>query len=245
MTGGDRRPPSPIYDVVPSAGHRASLCPSRRFTTTNDARQSPETCSRSHRPHLRSPILPASSFNRRISHVPALFDAEPSRSAPAVSSRRAHLRSCLQLRAAPSRNPIRSAPITKAGATKQVGIWSVDGWNRGNVGSHCSAERPVPGAAPGGGVAAVRPGAAPGRLSHRAGRRRLGARAAVLLPGRADRSAGPAARRQGRRRDAEDRHRRPWSERRDDAAACAIADVRGQDRRRPCSSCRSKASPRR
>ncbi len=41
------------------------------------------------------------------------------------------------------------APITKAGATRQVGIWSVDGWNRGNVGSHCSAERPVRGAAPG------------------------------------------------------------------------------------------------
>ncbi len=45
-----------------------------------------------------------------------------------------------------------SAPITKAGATRQVGIWSVDGWNRGNVGSHCSAERPVRGAAPGGGT---------------------------------------------------------------------------------------------
>ena len=43
------------------------------------------------------------------------------------------------------------APVTKAGATKQVGIWSVDGWNRGNVGSHCSAERPVRGAFPGGG----------------------------------------------------------------------------------------------
>ncbi len=41
-------------------------------------------------------------------------------------------------------------PITKAGATKQVGVWSVNGWNRGNVGSHCSAERPVRGAAPDG-----------------------------------------------------------------------------------------------
>ncbi len=44
-----------------------------------------------------------------------------------------------------------SEPITKAQATKQVGLWSIDAWNRGNVGSHCSAERPVRGAAPGGG----------------------------------------------------------------------------------------------
>ncbi|MGE0038487.1 MAG: alpha/beta hydrolase family protein [Xanthobacteraceae bacterium] len=44
------------------------------------------------------------------------------------------------------------APITKAGTTRQVGIWSVNGWKRGNVASHCSAERPVRGAAPGGGA---------------------------------------------------------------------------------------------
>ena len=44
-----------------------------------------------------------------------------------------------------------NAPITKAAASKQVGLWTVDGWKRGDVGSHCSAERPVRGAAPGGG----------------------------------------------------------------------------------------------
>ena len=43
------------------------------------------------------------------------------------------------------------APIAKAGATRQVGIWSVNGWKRGNVASHCSADRSVHGAAPGGG----------------------------------------------------------------------------------------------
>lgn len=44
-----------------------------------------------------------------------------------------------------------SAPITKAMASKQVGLWTVDGWKRGNVGTHCSAERPLRGAAPNGG----------------------------------------------------------------------------------------------
>ncbi len=44
-----------------------------------------------------------------------------------------------------------SAPVTKAGASKQVGLWTIDGWKRGDVGTHCSAERPVRGAAPGGG----------------------------------------------------------------------------------------------
>ena len=44
-----------------------------------------------------------------------------------------------------------NAPITKAAPSKQVGLWVVDGWKRGDVGTHCSAERPVRGAAPGGG----------------------------------------------------------------------------------------------
>jgi dienelactone hydrolase len=44
------------------------------------------------------------------------------------------------------------APITQAGVTKQVGIWAVNAWKRGNIGSHCSAERSVRGAAPGGGA---------------------------------------------------------------------------------------------
>ena len=42
-------------------------------------------------------------------------------------------------------------PITKAMAPKQVGLWTVDGWKRGNVGTHCSAERPLRGAAANGG----------------------------------------------------------------------------------------------
>jgi hypothetical protein len=42
--------------------------------------------------------------------------------------------------------------ITQAMPTKQVGLWMVNGWNRGNVGSHCSAERPVRGAMSNGGT---------------------------------------------------------------------------------------------
>ena len=38
------------------------------------------------------------------------------------------------------------APVKQAGAPKQVGLWTVIGWNRGNAASHCSAERPVRGA---------------------------------------------------------------------------------------------------
>ena len=41
--------------------------------------------------------------------------------------------------------------ITQASPPKQVGVWMVNAWNRGNVGSHCSAERPVQGASPSGG----------------------------------------------------------------------------------------------
>lgn len=41
--------------------------------------------------------------------------------------------------------------ITQASPPKQVGLWLVNAWNRGNVGSHCSAERPVPGATGSGG----------------------------------------------------------------------------------------------
>ena len=43
------------------------------------------------------------------------------------------------------------APVTKAMPTKQVGLWMVNGWTRGGVGSHCSAERPVRGAMSNGG----------------------------------------------------------------------------------------------
>jgi hypothetical protein len=39
------------------------------------------------------------------------------------------------------------AAITKSGPTKQVGVWTVNGWKRGNVGSHCSAERAIRGGA--------------------------------------------------------------------------------------------------
>ncbi len=45
-----------------------------------------------------------------------------------------------------------NAQITKAMPTKQVGLWMVNGWNHGNVGSHCSAERPVRGAMSNGGT---------------------------------------------------------------------------------------------
>jgi dienelactone hydrolase len=38
------------------------------------------------------------------------------------------------------------APVKQAGAPKQVGLWTVIGWNRGNAASHCSAERSVRGA---------------------------------------------------------------------------------------------------
>jgi dienelactone hydrolase/invasion protein IalB len=44
------------------------------------------------------------------------------------------------------------APVKQAGAPKQVGLWTVIGWNRGNAASHCSAERPVRGAAQDGSV---------------------------------------------------------------------------------------------
>jgi len=42
--------------------------------------------------------------------------------------------------------------ITQAMPAKQVGLWMVNGWKRGNVGSHCSAERAVPGAMSNGGT---------------------------------------------------------------------------------------------
>jgi len=41
--------------------------------------------------------------------------------------------------------------ITQASPPKQVGLWLVNAWNRGNVGSHCSAERPLQGASSSGG----------------------------------------------------------------------------------------------
>jgi hypothetical protein len=42
--------------------------------------------------------------------------------------------------------------ITQSAPAKQVGLWMVNGWKRGNVGTHCSAERPLRGAAGGGGT---------------------------------------------------------------------------------------------
>jgi dienelactone hydrolase len=51
-----------------------------------------------------------------------------------------------QTTAAQSNTPA-PAPVKQAGAPKQVGLWTVIGWNRGNAASHCSAERPVRGAA--------------------------------------------------------------------------------------------------
>ena len=38
-------------------------------------------------------------------------------------------------------------PVKQAIAPKQVGLWTVIGWSRGNTASHCSAERPLRGAA--------------------------------------------------------------------------------------------------
>jgi hypothetical protein len=43
-------------------------------------------------------------------------------------------------------------PVTQASPPKQVGLWMVNAWVRGNVGSHCSAERPLPGATGSGGT---------------------------------------------------------------------------------------------
>jgi dienelactone hydrolase len=51
-----------------------------------------------------------------------------------------------QTSAAPS-NTAAAAPVKQAIAPKQVGLWTVIGWSRANVASHCSAERPVRGAA--------------------------------------------------------------------------------------------------
>ena len=42
--------------------------------------------------------------------------------------------------------------ITQSAPPKQVGLWMVNGWKRGNVGSHCSAERPLRGAMGSGGT---------------------------------------------------------------------------------------------
>ena len=39
-----------------------------------------------------------------------------------------------------------AAAVKQAIAPKQVGVWTVIGWSRGNAASHCSAERPVRGA---------------------------------------------------------------------------------------------------
>jgi hypothetical protein len=43
-------------------------------------------------------------------------------------------------------------PVTQASPPKKVGLWMVNAWVRGNVGSHCSAERPLPGATGSGGT---------------------------------------------------------------------------------------------
>lgn len=52
---------------------------------------------------------------------------------------------------APS-NTAAAVPVKQAIAPKQVGLWTVIGWNRANVASHCSAERPVRGGAGDGGA---------------------------------------------------------------------------------------------
>jgi dienelactone hydrolase len=44
-------------------------------------------------------------------------------------------------------DPPAPQPVKQASPPKQVGLWTVIGWNRGNAASHCSAERPVRGAA--------------------------------------------------------------------------------------------------
>jgi dienelactone hydrolase len=55
--------------------------------------------------------------------------------------------SALAQTGAPQANAAASAQVKQAIAPKQVGVWTVIGWNRGNVASHCSAERPVRGGA--------------------------------------------------------------------------------------------------
>jgi dienelactone hydrolase len=48
---------------------------------------------------------------------------------------------------APPSNAAATVPMKQAIAPKQVGLWTVIGWSRANAASHCSAERPVRGAA--------------------------------------------------------------------------------------------------
>jgi hypothetical protein len=45
-----------------------------------------------------------------------------------------------------------ASEVTQASPPQQVGLWMVNAWARGNVGSHCSAERPLPGATGNGGT---------------------------------------------------------------------------------------------
>lgn len=57
----------------------------------------------------------------------------------------------LMLAAPPDASAQANAPITQASPPKQVGLWMVNAWKAGNVGSHCSAERPLQGATSTGG----------------------------------------------------------------------------------------------
>jgi dienelactone hydrolase len=52
----------------------------------------------------------------------------------------------------PPANATAPVPVKQAIAPKQVGLWTVIGWTRGTAASHCSAERPVRGAAGDGGA---------------------------------------------------------------------------------------------
>ncbi len=52
---------------------------------------------------------------------------------------------------APPTNASAPVPVKQAIAPKQVGLWTIVGWSRGNAASHCSAERPVRGAGGDGG----------------------------------------------------------------------------------------------
>ena len=53
---------------------------------------------------------------------------------------------------APPANAQAAVPVKQAIAPKQVGLWTVIGWTRATAASHCSAERPVRGAAGDGGA---------------------------------------------------------------------------------------------
>jgi dienelactone hydrolase len=114
--------------------------------------QTSEACFPSHRPGDGGPILPEST----AIHPEDRFMCQH----PSTPGRRSFVRGAVAAGAlavvlAASGSAIaqdnRPVPVTQSGTSRQVGPWSVDSWNRGAVGSHCSAERTVLGAASGGG----------------------------------------------------------------------------------------------